>query len=81
MKIFLDSNILIEYEKNNHAELLESLLKSEHQLFINPIVFSEYIYQLLGIIAGKSPISIREAKKIDETLGDHDTVRFLSVFK
>ncbi len=58
MKIFLDSSILIEYEKQNKTDLLEALLDSDHQIFINPIVVSEYVYQLLGILGGRSPMGI-----------------------
>jgi predicted nucleic acid-binding protein len=81
MNIFLDSGLLIEYEKQTQAELLESLLESEHQIFINPIVFSEYLYQLLGILGGRSPMSICESGKISETLSLHDTKTFISGFQ
>lgn len=81
MKIFLDSSLLIEFEKQSNTELMDLLLQSEHQLYINPIVFSEYIYQLLGIIGGRSPMSICESRKINETLSKHDTTTFLSGFQ
>ncbi|NUQ24351.1 MAG: PIN domain-containing protein [Saprospiraceae bacterium] len=81
MKILLDSGILIEYEKQSKTELLDALLESDHQIFINPIVFSEYIYQLLGILGGRSPMSICESGKINETLSNHDTKTFLSCFQ
>jgi predicted nucleic acid-binding protein len=50
MKVFIDSSLLIEYEKQTKTELLEALMESNRQIFINPIVVSEYLYQLLGII-------------------------------
>ena len=81
MKIFLDSGLLIEYEKQTQTNLLEALLESEHQIFINPIVVSEYLYQLLGILGGRSPMSICESGKINETLSLHDTKDFLSGFQ
>jgi len=81
MKIFLDSSLLIEFEKQTKTDLMEALLESENQLFINPIVFSEYVYQLLGIIGGRSPMSICESGKINETLSLHDTKTFLSGFQ
>jgi hypothetical protein len=37
MKVFVDSGLLIEYEKQTKAELLGALLESEHQIYINPI--------------------------------------------
>ncbi|MBK8043895.1 MAG: PIN domain-containing protein [Haliscomenobacter sp.] len=81
MNVFIDSSLLVEYEKLNRPELLEALMASNHQLFINPIVASEYLYQLIGILGGRSPMSICESGKIGETLGRHDTAVFLSAFE
>lgn len=81
MKIFLDSGVLIEYEKQAKTELLEKLIQSNHQLFINPIVASEYLYQLLGILGGRSPMSICESGKINEVLYLHDAKTFLTGFQ
>lgn len=80
MKVLVDSSLLIEYEKGNKTELLERILGSTHEVYINPIVFSEYAYQLLGVIGGRSPMSICESSKIAETLSQHDTENFLSSF-
>ncbi|MBU6341824.1 MAG: hypothetical protein KGS48_10045 [Bacteroidetes bacterium] len=60
---------------------MEALIESDRQIFINPIVASEYLYQLLGIIGGRSPMSICENGKIGETLSQHDTKTFLSGFQ
>jgi predicted nucleic acid-binding protein len=68
MRIFIDSGLLIEYEKATKFDLLEVLLESENQVFINPIVVSEYLYQLLGILGGRSPMSVCESGKISEVL-------------
>ncbi len=81
MKVFIDSSLLIEFEKQTRPELLDALIKSEHRLYINPIVASEYLYQLLGILGGRSPMSICESGKIDETLAPHDTKAFISGFE
>lgn len=81
MKIFLDSGVLIEYEKQTKVELLEQLIQSNHQLFINPIVASEYLYQLLGILGGRSPMSICESGRIKEVLSHHDTQTFFTDFQ
>lgn len=81
MKVFIDSGLLIEYEKQTKTDLLEALLKTGHQIFINPIVVSEYLYQLLGILGGRSPMSVKESGKIGETLALHDTKEFLSNFQ
>jgi len=37
MKIFIDSGLLIEYEKQTKTELLEALLTTGHQIYINPL--------------------------------------------
>jgi predicted nucleic acid-binding protein len=81
MKIFLDSIVLIEYEKQTKTELLQRLVQSDHQILINPIVASEYLYQLLGILGGRSPMSICESGKINEVLSLHDTKTFLTGFQ
>ncbi|WP_353484674.1 hypothetical protein [Haliscomenobacter sp.] len=80
MKIFLDSSVLIEYEKQTKTELLQKLVQSDHKILINPIVVSEYLYQLLGILGGRSPMSICESGKINEVLSLHDTKTFLTGF-
>lgn len=78
MKIFIDSSVLIAYEKQAQSELFEALRDSYHELYINILVASEYIYRLIGILAGKSPMSVCESKQIKEVLDKHDTTLFLS---
>jgi hypothetical protein len=38
MNIFLDSSILIEYEKSTLTKLLDALQEQEHQLYIHTII-------------------------------------------
>lgn len=78
MKIFIDSSVLIEYEKQAQPELLDALRDSYHELYINILVASEYIYRLIGVLAGKSPMSVCESGQIKEVLDKHDTALFLS---
>lgn len=66
MKIFVDSSVLIEFANERRPELLDALLDSSHELYINNIVVSEFVYKLLGIIAGKSPMSVCESEQIQE---------------
>ena len=80
MRILLDSSVLIEFEKGNRPELLEQLLASSHQLYINPIIVSEYLFHLLAILGERSPLAISESKKVAETLASHQTDSFLSLF-
>jgi len=42
---------------------------------------SEYIYKLLAILGGKSPMSIAESKQIKVYLDKHDTYDFLLNFE
>lgn len=81
MKVFIDSSLLVEYEKQAKTELLDALLESKNLLYINPIVVSEYLYQMLGILGGRSPMAISESKKIAATLESHDLSSFLSEFR
>lgn len=81
MKVLLDSSVLIEYEKQSQSDLLEALLDSKHQLYVSTVIVSEYLYHLIGIISGRSPMSVCESRKIGETLSQHDTKAFLSVFQ
>ncbi|TAG06407.1 MAG: PIN domain-containing protein [Cytophagia bacterium] len=81
MNIFLDSSVLIEYEKSTFTKLLDVLQEQEHQLYINTIVVSEYLYKLIAIIGQRSPMSVCESRKIRETLEKHDTMEFLSAFE
>lgn len=80
MKIFVDSSVLIEFANERRPELLDALLDSSHELYINNIVVSEFVYKLLGIIAGKSPMSVCESEQIQETLEMYDAGAFLSSF-
>ncbi len=79
MKVLIDSSVIIEYEKLKKPELLKALRNSQHELYINVLIASEYIYRLIGILAGKSPMSVCERGQIKEILDKHDTKLFLSL--
>ncbi|TAG88972.1 MAG: PIN domain-containing protein [Bacteroidetes bacterium] len=81
MNIFVDSSVLIEFEKQTRPQLFLALQNSEHSLYINTIVVSEYLYKLLAIIAQKSPMSVCESKKVRETIEQQDAVGFLAQFE
>jgi predicted nucleic acid-binding protein len=81
MKIFLDSSVLIEYENGRNQALFETLLDMPKlELCLNSVVASEFFYKLLGILGNRSPMAIKESKKIKETLEKHETDSFLSYF-
>jgi len=47
--LFLDSSILIEYERGNKTDLLDYLGRSgTHWLFVSETVLSEYTFHLLA---------------------------------
>jgi uncharacterized protein len=79
--VLIDSRVLIEFEKGTRTQLLEQLLPSPHRLLINPIICSEYVYHLLGVLGGRSPLAIKEAKRIDQVLASHQTTAFLNAFE
>ncbi len=59
--VFLDTSILLEHFKGNPKakDILLRLMDSDVVLFINPIVFSEVVYLLLGFYSGISPRSLK----------------------
>jgi predicted nucleic acid-binding protein len=64
MNIFIDSSVIVEYIKDNRTEVLEKLISSKHELFVNGIVFSEFMFYYLSVIGEKSPLTIKENKQI-----------------
>ena len=81
-RIFIDSSVFIEALKGNKKHFYDSLvLKSEHQLFINDIVLSEYLYYILGFNSGLSPRTLQQKKQISNTLkNESDQVSLLEEF-
>ena len=69
--VLLDTSILIEHFKGNSKakDILLRLMDSEVVLFVNPIVFSEVVYLLLGFYSGISPRSLKgRPEKLPEEL-------------
>lgn len=81
-KIFIDSSIVIEYFKGNKTDFLNELLASQYtELYISDIVCSEYLFHFLAKQAGKSPLSVKESKKISQTLSiDSRFLDFIKIF-
>lgn len=77
MTIFIDSSILIEFIKGNKTELFEELIHSDHILAYNCIVFSEFIFHFLAMAGNKSPLTLKENKKIPELLDTNNPMDFL----
>ncbi len=73
MKIFIDTNILVEYLKGKNTDFLESLLTSKHDgLFINQVVWSEFLFHYLALISNKSPLSVKMANEIASTFNSRN---------
>ncbi len=69
--VLLDTSILLEHFKGNPKarNVLLSLMESDVVLFINPIIFSEVVYLLLGFYSGVSPRSLKgKPEKLPEEL-------------
>jgi predicted nucleic acid-binding protein len=80
MKIFVDSSILVEYIKDSRPDLLEKLISSNHYLYTNGIVFSEFMFYYLAVIGEKSPLAVKESKKIKSIMEKHDPIDLFSYF-
>jgi len=81
-KIFIDSSVLVEALKGNKREFYYSLVSDEkNSFYINSITVSEYLYFLVGFSGGSSPRSLKESKKIKDSLADQNNqVEILNEF-
>lgn len=81
-KIFIDSSILVEFEKQTKTDLLFYLMSDKaSSLFVNSTVLSEYTYYLLAIESGKSPRSVKEDGNIGAIIQQNNPEPFLDVFQ
>ena len=81
MKILLDTSVLIEYIKGSRTKLLESLINNEkNKLYINDIVYSEFMFHFLSVISGKSPFTLKKKNEISNLLLKYDPIEFLENF-
>jgi len=66
VKVFVDSSVLVESFKGN-KEARDLLLEANKKfiLYKNSIVFSEVVYKVIGLYAGKSPFTLKKQKKIE----------------
>lgn len=79
--IFLDTSILIEYIKGNKTDLLEAILLREREPSINHIVYSEFMFHFLSLVAGKAPLTLKKSKIIVEILAKSRPIDFILNFK
>jgi len=81
MKIFVDSSVIVEYIKGNQIDLLENLISSENELFVNAIVFSEFMFYYLAVIGEKSPLTLKESKLIKSIIDKHKPIELFQNFQ
>lgn len=81
VKIFLDTSVLIEYVKGNNTELLDTIIATKIDCCINHIVYSEFIYNYMGLLSGRSPMSLKESKTIKAVLEETEPLEFVQGFK
>lgn len=77
MKVFIDTSIFIEYLKGNKIELYEELIKQQHNLYINQVVVSEFLFNYIKVIANKSPMTVKQSGKIEEVFGNLNPLEML----
>lgn len=77
MNFFLDSSILIEYVKGNKTELLEQLFSRNINLYINDIVYSEFIFHFLALVSEKSPLTLKMNAGINKILSDYSPIELI----
>lgn len=71
--VFLDSSVLVEYERADRTELLDFLCeRSEYDLFISETVLSEYAFQMLALYGHKAPLTLKVNGLIPATLVQAD---------
>ena len=63
--IFIDSSVLIEYNKGTKIKLLSSLLNSQQNIcYINETVISEFLYHFLAKNSDISPKTLQRKNQI-----------------
>jgi predicted nucleic acid-binding protein len=67
--VFLDSSILVEYERADRTELVDFLCeRSEFNLFVSETVLSEYAFQMLALYGRKASLTLKVNGLISDTL-------------
>jgi predicted nucleic acid-binding protein len=61
--------------------LLEQLISSDNELFINAIVYSEFMFYYLAVIGEKSPLALKESKQIKTLIEKHNPIDLFSNFQ
>jgi len=77
---FIDSSILIEYNKGNKRKLFTELLGNDvFKCFVNEVVLSEFLYHFLAHNATSSPLALKEAGKISDAFANSDQYKLINM--
>ncbi|MDK2794989.1 MAG: uncharacterized protein PWQ58_188 [Archaeoglobaceae archaeon] len=83
MKVFVDSSVLIEFVKGNERakEILNRLLELNAEVYINDIVFSEFVFHYLSLKSGSSPLTMKGKKEVGKYINERDPKEFIDQFR
>lgn len=70
MKVFIDTSVIVEYLKGNHADFYKQLVSGDQLLFINQVVVSEFLFHFIALNGNKSPLSVKTSGQIAETFAN-----------
>ncbi|MEP6467130.1 MAG: type II toxin-antitoxin system VapC family toxin [Parafilimonas sp.] len=75
---FIDSSILIEYNKGNKLRLFSELSANDiFRCFVNETVLSEFLFHFLAYNGKKSPQSLHESNKITHIFASSDQYKLI----
>jgi predicted nucleic acid-binding protein len=80
IEIFIDSSILVEYNKGNGIDFLNNLIGNNFNLYINQIVASEFLYHYIAGFCKKSPLSAKVNKEIPKVFENNNPIEFFECF-
>lgn len=77
---FIDSSILIEYNKGSKQKLFIEILGNDAaRCFVNEVVLSEFLFHFLARNASKSPQSLKESGKIKEAFENSKQYKLINM--
>ena len=82
--VFIDSNVVIRYFAGDRAAkgLLEPIIYGDAQGYINNIVFSEVLFVLIKLLAGRKAYELKKNPEIVKNIFDkiRDYIQFLQQY-
>ena len=79
---FIDSSVLIEYNKGSKTKLFSSLLDSrKYKCYINETVVSEFLYHYLAKNSDTSPKTLQRKNKIAEVFATSTQYSLMHLFE